>query len=502
MRGIVVLVLAVFAVVLSVSPAQAAPDGTLRLTSTTVKIGDPITFSFSTPRPDAQNWVGLYQDPGNGPVNEEFVGPSTKWVYTPESSGTGSLPTEGLPAGDWIVYYLYNDGYTWLAQPVKLQLVASGPVSWVSSAFPLRNGQVGSDYSASVARLVRGNTAGLSFRKVSGPSWLTVSPGGTAGGTPTASGTITAGIEASNSTGSKATATVTIRVQASGAALVPELKVMSYNLWHGGTPVNGYRDKQLKFLLDRDVDVVGIQENEGTSAQALADALGWSYHQNSDVAILSRYPISATGSGTASVWAKVRLGTRSAVLWSAHLGYTPYGPYDACFGGMSVQQLMDRESRSGRTGQINSIISAMNTDLANSGSTPVFLVGDFNAPSHLDWTSANSHCGYGQVSWPTSTAPVNAGLTDSYRAAHPNPATAPGITWSPIYKTFTGGYGYDSHTGEPEPQDRIDFVYFKGALDVLSSEAVVEGDPALYPNHQNNAWTSDHAAVLTTFRIR
>ncbi|WP_031170142.1 hypothetical protein [Streptosporangium roseum] len=42
----------------------------------------------------------------------------------------------------------------------------------------------------------------------------------------------------------------------------------------------------------------------------------------------------------------------------------------------------------------------------------------------------------------------------------------------------------------------------KGDLEVKSSDAVVEGAPAAIPNHKDNAWTSDHAAVLTTFAVR
>ncbi|MEV4251374.1 endonuclease/exonuclease/phosphatase family protein, partial [Streptosporangium canum] len=61
---------------------------------------------------------------------------------------------------------------------------------------------------------------------------------------------------------------------------------------------------------------------------------------------------------------------------------------------------------------------------------------------------------------------------------------------------------HDGHKGEPEPQDRIDFVHYKGDLKVKSSDAVAEGTPAPIPNHRDNAWTSDHAAVLTTFAVR
>ncbi|GAA4251921.1 endonuclease/exonuclease/phosphatase family protein [Dactylosporangium darangshiense] len=367
-----------------------------------------------------------------------------------------------------------------------------------TSAFTLRNAKVGAAYSATVGGLVQGDTAGLTFAKTSGPAWVSVSSGGAITGTPSAAGTATIGIRATTSAGT-ADATVTVRVQS--GALVPQLRALSWNLWHGGTVVSNGAEKELKFLLERDVDVVGIQENNG-AAQGLAAALGWSYHQNADVTVLSRYPITATTPTVAgsAVAAKIDLGSRTLRLWSAHLGYTPYGPYDACFGHMTVQQLLARESSAGRTGQINDIVAAMSGDLAAAATTPVLLTGDFNAPSHLDWTASNSRCGHGAVPWPTSTAPAGAGLTDSYRQAHPNPALDPGNTWSPEDKTFAGGYGYDSHTGEPEPQDRIDFVHYKGPLTVISSDALWEGTPS-QSNPSGNAWPSDHAAVLTVFSV-
>ncbi|MDH2391565.1 endonuclease/exonuclease/phosphatase family protein [Streptomyces sp. HNM0663] len=502
MRRLLALAMALAAALLFVRPAQAAaPTGTLSIASATVAADSPVSFSYTTTSSNAKNWVGLYSDPGNGPVNQTYVASSAKWIYTPGTSGTASLPTTGLAAGNYILYYLYNDGYTWLAQPVPFRIVdpAAGP-SWLSTAFPLRNGKVSALYSATVAGLVRGSTTGLTFSKTSGPAWASVSPSGVLSGTPTAAGTVTVGVRATNSAGNSADATVTIRVQS--GVLVPQLRALTWNLWHGGTQVVGGLDKELRFLLDQDIDVVGIQENGGTAAQQIASALGWSFYQNTDQAVISRYPITATTPTVAgsAVAATIDLGSRSLRLWSAHLGYHPYGPYDACFGRMNVQQLMDREAQSGRTGQINSIISAMNSDLSASASTPVLLVGDFNSASHLDWTSAKSRCGYGAVPWPTSVSVENAGLIDSYRQANPNPATDPGMTWSPLYKTFTGGYGYDSHIGEPEPQDRIDFIHYKGPLTVLSSQTLWTGSPS-QTNPSSNLWTSDHAAVLTVFQV-
>lgn len=45
--------------------------------------------------------------------------------YAPGSSGTVSIPASGLSVGAYVAYYLYNDGYTWLANPVKFRITNS-----------------------------------------------------------------------------------------------------------------------------------------------------------------------------------------------------------------------------------------------------------------------------------------------------------------------------------------------------------------------------------------
>ncbi|GAA2770931.1 hypothetical protein GCM10020219_045110 [Nonomuraea dietziae] len=229
---------------------------------------------------------------------------------------------------------------------------------------------------------------------------------------------------------------------------MPELKTLSWNLWHGGSQVRGGREKQLTFLLERDIDVVGLQESSGTSAKELGEALGWDYYQaGADLGVISRYPITSRGplpseSGLPASNVRIRIDDRrgsEVALWNVHLGYTPYGPYDACFGRYSVDRLMAREAQSGRTPQIQDVVRAMAVDLESAERTPVLLMGDFNAPSHLDWTPAARRCGYDSVAWPTSVVPEQAGLRDSFRVAHPDPVAEPGVTWSPVYPTFTGG---------------------------------------------------------------
>jgi hypothetical protein len=118
----------------------------------------------------------------------------------------------------------------------------------------------------------------------------------------------------------------------------------------------------------------------------------------------------------------------------------------------------------------------------------VVLVGDFNAPSHLDRTDAP---------WPVTRAAEEAGLRDSYREIHPDPVRDPGHTWSPIHVVHPEE---GSGSGRPEPQDRIDFVLHNGrGLRALDSRTLVAGTPEPWPKVAANAWPSDHAAVVTTF---
>ncbi|PZG49787.1 hypothetical protein C1I98_11410 [Spongiactinospora gelatinilytica] len=511
MRWLTPLALAILVLLTTVTPASAEPEGTLTLAAPAVRGGDPIEAAYSTPRPHATNWLGLYTDPGNGPVDQRYVGPSVRWVYVTEASGKATLPTDGLDPGNYIVFALAEDGYQWFAPPVKVRITSSAPLHFVTDTFDLRNARVLAPYQATVGGLVRGDTDGLTFRKIDGPRWTRVAADGRITGTPRLGDSPRPRplrVEARNARGETGTATVGIDVRPPGHKLVPELKTMSFNLWHGGGQVDNGREKQLRFLLRSDVDVVGLQETSASSTRELAESLGWDHHQaGTDLGVISRYPIvdrkPPVDGGPLSVATRVRVRLeprQEVVVWNVHLGYNPYGPYDACFGRMRREQLLANEERSGRTPQIRAILQEMRPDLAAAWRTPVLLTGDFNAASHLDWTPATRRCGYQSVPWPASVLPEQAGLRDSYRVANRDPVADPGITWSPIYPVFTGGYGHDSHKGEPEPQDRIDFVYYKGPLRVTGSKTLVEGTPKAVPDHRGNEWTSDHAAVLTTFK--
>ncbi|MGV2437539.1 MAG UNVERIFIED_CONTAM: hypothetical protein LVT10_23720 [Anaerolineae bacterium] len=126
---------------------------------------------------------------------------------------------------------------------------------------------------------------------------------------------------------------------------------------------------------------------------------------------------------------------------------------------------------------------------------PTMLTGDFNTPSHLDWTAevvATNPQRLYPVEWLVSKAVEASGMTDTYRAIHPNPVTVPGNTWT---------YGYPHpRLSENEMIDRIDFVYASNDVRVLESQIVGERDGqdvgiGVLP------FPSDHRGVVSTVEL-
>ncbi|MEU8616465.1 HAD-IA family hydrolase [Streptomyces sp. NPDC048623] len=275
-----------------------------------------------------------------------------------------------------------------------------------------------------------------------------------------------------------------------------QLTVMSWNLWLGGCLVEDHRAKQLAVIRASGADVVGFQETGQLATQELAAALGWHHHAaGENLGILSRHPITARLGdpevgfyGAAGVRVLVDLGDgeREVDVWTAHLHYTPYGPYESAFDGLPADELIAHEEI--RLAQMRDTLARIAKEAGDE--RPVVLVGDFNAASHLDWPD---------VPWPVTKAAEEAGLRDSYREAHPDPVRDPGHTWSPIHPVHPEE---GPHAGAPEPQDRIDYILHNTrGLRVLASRTLVTGTPSPWPDVAANEWPSDHAAVVTTFAL-
>jgi endonuclease/exonuclease/phosphatase family metal-dependent hydrolase len=379
------------------------------------------------------------------------------------------------------------------------------PANWRTPSIRLRHAIAGQEYSAKISPFAT-PSGGRIFAKVEGPPWMRVSAAGTLSGTPGAAdtGLQTARIRLSGTAPSlSADIPLIVEVFPDAQERVSHLKVMSYNVWKEWSQVRDGFQKGVDSVLQADADIVSLQESSVSQAQMLADELGWfrASSGTGSTQIVSRYPIVENFTAASGVGARIRLATKPArdiLMMNCHLDFRYYAPYAACIAGATAQTVLAEEARSNRDLQMTAILQAMSARLGSADDLPVLLTGDFNVPSHLDWTAATSstHGGVGPVAWPVSERIQAAGLRDSFRVAHPDPVADPANSWSSI------------HNGS-EPHDRIDFIYHKGeALRVLTSEmfaTAVESTVGPWGTDIapvfGNTWPSDHFAIVTTYAV-
>ena len=99
---------------------------------------------------------------------------------------------------------------------------------------------------------------------------------------------------------------------------------MTYNILVGGANY-GPLSRTVGVIQTAQADVIGIQE-VGSSAQSIANSLGFYYHGfNSDIAIISRYPIAQV----LNQGVRLQISpTQDAYVFDVHLAPYPYQPYD------------------------------------------------------------------------------------------------------------------------------------------------------------------------------
>ncbi len=267
-----------------------------------------------------------------------------------------------------------------------------------------------------------------------------------------------------------------------------QVTVMTFNVWYGGAQLD--ENQMARAIRESGADIVGLQEPEG-NVPRIARLSGLQYYDRS-LHVISRWPLFAVDRGG------VRLGYAALDLDSVvaignlHLTSTPYGP-EAVRDGQGPRKVLALE-RTTRLPEIQPWLRPL-ARLGQAG-TPTFLTGDFNSPSHLDWTAAASVAFPQRVkfplTWPVSSALARFGIRDSYREAHPDPVAWPGLTWT---------------AGTPPPRirrietvDRIDWVMATGPATTLASRLVGEaGGPSVELGV--SPWPSDHRAVASTFSV-
>ena len=281
------------------------------------------------------------------------------------------------------------------------------------------------------------------------------------------------------------------------------VRVMSYNIHRGGVVMLKQPLSQTaKAIQLAKADIVGIQETRsprGDKLEELAKLLGWNHDMGKGSQILTRHEIlESLNSGV-----KIKLDSgKEAYVFNLHLPSHPYQPYqllgirpkwhkhtnDITFIKTEAEAIEWAKKARGR--ELSKLLRLIRT--IPDKQAPIFVVGDFNEPSHLDWTerAAKATRHPIKVEYPNSLAMIKAGFTDAYRAIYHDEMKHPGYTWSSFYK-------FDDPTTH---HDRIDFVYFKGK-GIKLTEVKIVGENQKDADIVISPYPSDHRAVVANFKL-
>lgn len=319
------------------------------------------------------------------------------------------------------------------------------------------------------------------------------------------------------------------------------VSVLQWNIWQQGTMVPGGGRAIADEIARLRPDFVTLSEvrNYGgvDYTAALVDSLrvrGLTYYSfpSYDSGILSAWPpadsltmVFPCVDDHGSIYRFVaRKDNREFAVYTAHLDYLDDAYYNVRgYDGStwaeipipeSVDEVLARNVRSRRDDAVERFIAAAAAD-RRMGRT-VILGGDFNEPSHLDWTAATAnmfdHHGF-IVPWTVTRMLEDVGMVDAYRALYPDPVTHPGFT----YPSDNPAIPPHKITWAPkaDERERIDYIWlspetgaavvsaevFGPRSSIVRSQRVDEStlDPFIEPL---GVWPTDHKGLFVRLRLR
>lgn len=318
-----------------------------------------------------------------------------------------------------------------------------------------------------------------------------------------------------------------------------EIKVLQWNIWQEGTMVEGGYDAIVDEIVRLKPDFVTFSEVRNYDGSRFCDRIvtslaerGEEYHSfySYDSGLLSRYPIrdSATvfpENGDHGSIYKLVAGTdgNEFAIYTAHLDYLNDAYYNVRgYDGStwqeievpdSVLEVLEVNDRSLRDDAIREFLKEAEQDLDKG--RIVILGGDFNEPSHLDWTRETKdmfdHNGL-IVPWTVTLLLDNAGFIDCYREMYPDVVDFPGftfpsdnelveirrLTWAP----------------KSDERERIDYVFYYPDRRIRLKDAVIFGPEGCIARSErvkeesrdkfitpSGVWPTDHKGLLVTFEV-
>lgn len=245
-----------------------------------------------------------------------------------------------------------------------------------------------------------------------------------------------------------------------------KIKVLQFNIEDGGV-INF--EKVIEVIKLADADIVAIEEANGNMYK-IAKESGYEYYDNK-TQVMSHYPIINDNN---SMYLFIEVEPNKVItVCNVHLPADFYGPDELKKG--TNKMIVSNIEKSLRLNALRKKLE----ELTKLNDMPIFLMGDFNAPSHLDNKS---------IDWPISKVVEELGFNDSFRELYPDPHLNPGYTW------WANRPQVNSWNPKPtDSHDRIDFIYVKGEIQTDKFRIIGENDV--------NPWPSDHRAILGEYSV-
>jgi endonuclease/exonuclease/phosphatase family metal-dependent hydrolase len=315
---------------------------------------------------------------------------------------------------------------------------------------------------------------------------------------------------------------------------------MQLNIWMEGTEVPTGFEAIVDQVIQSNADIVTFNEVQNNNHIHFNDRIvkalkekGKTFYSfySDDSGIISKYPIISYASvypekaDTGSIYkAVIKIGDAKIAIYSSHLDYLHYAcylprGYDGTTWKKMDKPITDPDSilktnlESKRVEQIKAVIADAEKEF-NKGNS-VIIGGDFNEPSHLDWTKATKnrfdHNG-AVVQWPVSGLLKKSGYIDTYRQLFPNPLTHPGFTYPADNKDAE----IKKLTWAPtaDERERIDFIYYKPANKLTLKNVMIVGPKGCIVRSKREEektqdcfivpvgiWPTDHKAIMATFEL-
>lgn len=302
----------------------------------------------------------------------------------------------------------------------------------------------------------------------------------------------------------------------SGCALSSEhsepdrLRVLVWNIQRGANNFDRGPEKALAVIRATAPDVCLLQESYDIDGPRpmlgawLAEQLGWNQWQGDSTHLCVLTPLDIHERRFHAAWHGVGAELscdhgRHFIVYSTWIDWREYVPYHLRDHpeATDAELLALESSKSDRLNQARALLGHLQQSGAMTGAMPLLVGGDWNCPSHLDWTedTARVYRYRRALPLPVSRAMKQTGFIDTYREIHGNPVQSPGITWTPLSR---------GTVLKPTPADRIDRLYSLPTTTGWSLRPVAAHVlPLLYEDNaveqQDRVFPSDHGALIVDF---